>query len=81
MTTEEFMDAIRDDHRLEDRHRRALGPFLESCDMVKFARYAPQHAECEAAMGAARQFVEETAGSAATETPATDSAIERGAAA
>jgi hypothetical protein len=45
----------------------SLGPFLESCDLVKFARYVPGQAEVEAAFSHAREFVIDTADYGETE--------------
>ena len=61
MTTEEFVVYMRSDRTLEEEHRRSLGPFLESCDLVKFARYVPGRAEVEGVFGRARSFVIDTA--------------------
>jgi len=61
MTTEEFVDYMRSDRTLEERHRRSLGPFLESCDLVKFARHVPGRGDIDNAFGHARSFVIDTA--------------------
>ena len=61
MTTEEFVDYMRSDRALEERHRRSLGPFLESCDLVKFARHVPGRGDIDNAFGHARSFVIDTA--------------------
>jgi hypothetical protein len=61
MTTEEFVIFCRSDRTLDEEHRVALGPFLESCDLVKFAKYIPGQAEVEGAFDHARNFVIETA--------------------
>ncbi|UCG34304.1 MAG: hypothetical protein JSU68_06630 [Phycisphaerales bacterium] len=67
MTTEEFVDFMRSDHTLSAEHRASLGPFLESCDLVKFARYIPGQAEVEAAFSHAHDFVIDTADYGETE--------------
>ncbi len=60
MTTEEFLDSMRDAPRLSIEHKRLLREFLASCDLVKFANYAPKHDEAEAVIVAAKNFVAET---------------------
>ena len=60
MTTEEFLDSLRDSEALTGSHKSLLRGFLNACDLVKFAKYAPTHGEAEAVYTTARNFVEET---------------------
>lgn len=61
MTTDEFTEVLRNDRVLEEPHRRLLGPFLEACDLVKFARHVPGREEADGAFESARSFVIESA--------------------
>lgn len=60
MTTEEFLRGTSADSGLSAGHRKLLEDFLHACDLVKFARYAPQHPEIQEVYDAAVRFVEET---------------------
>lgn len=60
MTTEEFLDSLRDSQSLSMPHKELLRGFMNACDLVKFAKYAPTHDEAEAVYTTARNFVEET---------------------
>lgn len=60
-TTDEFLREAQDHRALGDDHKRSLADFLRAADMVKFARYEPPRADSEAALGAAAEFVEQTA--------------------
>jgi hypothetical protein len=57
-TTEEFLRLMQADRAtpLAD-HRDLLRDFLQSCDLVKFARYQPRLAELEHVQQRARDFV------------------------
>jgi hypothetical protein len=72
MTTEEFVEYMRADRVLSEEHRLSLGPFLEACDLVKFARHVPGQADVENAFSHARSFVIDTAdyGASGAESPA-----------
>jgi len=59
-TTEEFLHEAAGSGRLAMAHQRVLGDMLEACDLVKFARARPGHAEMRAALDAALRFVDET---------------------
>jgi hypothetical protein len=59
-TTEEFLHELQDTDRLALEQKASLGGFLESCDLVKFARYEPAEAELRGLHAAALQLVEET---------------------
>ncbi|MGE5279583.1 MAG: hypothetical protein ACM3L6_02420, partial [Deltaproteobacteria bacterium] len=60
MTTEEFLEHMRDAAALTPAHKGLLKDFLTHCDLVKFARYAPGTAETDAAVASARRLIEET---------------------
>jgi hypothetical protein len=61
MTTEEFMESLRESSRLGDAQRRALAPFLEACDLVKYARHEPTADEIEDVDRTAEAFVRQSA--------------------
>ena len=55
-TTEEFLAEA----ALPEQHMKVLRPFLQECDLVKFARFLPGEADRQRALAAAEKFVEET---------------------
>jgi hypothetical protein len=60
-TTEEFLRQMETDRNTPlAEHRDLLRTFLQSCDMVKFARYQPTLAELEQVQGRATSFVTAT---------------------
>jgi hypothetical protein len=60
-TTQEFMTRVQLNSRLPAEYRPLLGDFLQACDLVKFARHAPQRDEIEATLSTARDFVARSA--------------------
>ena len=60
MTTEEFLNSLRDSDGLTPEQKELLKSFLNACDLVKFAKYLPPSSEVEAVFTAAKKFVEET---------------------
>ncbi len=60
MTTEEFLEYLRDAATLAPVHKELLRDFLTHCDLVKFARYEPGSPEIDAALASARRLIEET---------------------
>ena len=57
-TTEEFLRQMEVDRATPlAEHRNLLREFLQSCDLVKFARYQPRLAELEHVQQRARDFV------------------------
>ena len=44
-TTEEFLIELQHSALLSEAQKTSLGDFLQSCDMVKFARYEPRESE------------------------------------
>jgi hypothetical protein len=67
-TTEEFLVAVQDSALLSPAQKDSLKDFLESCDMVKFARYEPRESELrklhEYALNLVRQTEPDTPGDA-----------------
>jgi len=59
-TTEEFLRELKATDRLFPDQKESLGNFLESCDLVKFAKYEPGEAELLGLHGSALRLVEET---------------------
>jgi len=59
-TTEEFLRELNATDLLVDEQKESLGQFLESCDLVKFAKYEPGENELRGLHDAAVRLVEET---------------------
>jgi hypothetical protein len=59
-TTEEFLYELQRTDRLTRDQKESLGEFLESCDLVKFARYEPGEPELRDLHTSAVRLVEET---------------------
>jgi hypothetical protein len=59
-TTEEFLRELQTTNLLTAEQKESLGKFLESCDLVKFAKYEPRENELRELHGAALRLVEET---------------------
>lgn len=59
-TTEEFLRELKATDRLLPDQKESLGKFLESCDLVKFAKYEPEEGELRELHGSAVRLVEET---------------------
>lgn len=59
-TTEEFLIELRSSSLLNDPQKNRLETFLESCDLVKFARYEPRESELRELHEAALALVNET---------------------
>jgi hypothetical protein len=68
-TTEEFLLELQGSSTLDGRQKGSLGEFLERCDLVKFARYAPSRLELEDLLGSANRLVDETAPPEVTAAP------------
>ncbi len=60
MTTEEFLASLKDSIILSYEQKGLLKEFMEACDLVKFAKYAPAKKEIEGVLVTARNFIEET---------------------
>jgi hypothetical protein len=59
-TTEEFLRELGGTDLLTGEQKESLGGFLESCDLVKFAKYEPREQELRELHGSAVKLVEET---------------------
>ena len=59
-TTEEFLRELQVTDLLSPEQKESLGKFLESCDLVKFAKYEPGEPELRELHGSAVRLVEET---------------------
>jgi hypothetical protein len=59
-TTEEFLLDLQRTDLLTRDQKESLSGFLESCDLVKFAKYEPGEAELRGLHGSAVRLVEET---------------------
>jgi hypothetical protein len=59
-TTEEFLRELSTTDLLLPEQKASLGNFLESCDLVKFAKYEPGEPELRELHGSAVRLVEET---------------------
>jgi len=59
-TTEEFLRELSGTDLLAKEQKDSLGGFLESCDLVKFAKYEPREMELRELHGSAVKLVEET---------------------
>ena len=60
MTTQEFLEYLKNSEDLTPEHKGFLKDFLNSCDMVKFAKYGPSLAETEESFRFALKLIEET---------------------
>jgi len=60
MTTEEFLYYLGVSGHLNDTQKSSLKDFLNSCDMVKFAKYAPTIKEALNNFGCAQKLIDET---------------------
>src|SRR5471032_2756008 len=59
-TTEEFLRELGGTDLLAGEQKESLGGFLESCDLVKFAKYEPGEPELRGLHHSAVKLVEET---------------------
>ena len=59
-TTEEFLHELRGTNLLLPDQKESLGAFLQSCDLVKFAKYEPGEPELRGMQESALRLVEET---------------------
>jgi hypothetical protein len=59
-TTEEFLRELNATDLLSPEQKESLGKFLESCDLVKFAKYEPAETELRGLHDSAVKLIEET---------------------
>lgn len=62
MTSEEFLNSLRDSTALTPQHKELLKGFMNACDLVKFAKYTPSGTETEELYLTAKNFIDETRG-------------------
>ena len=60
MTTEEFLRELKGSACLGERQKEFLRNFLNSCDMIKFARHSSSGSEMEKVLTAAVSLIDET---------------------
>jgi len=60
MTTEEFLWSLERSHHLTADQNDTLKQFLDSCDIVKFAKFVPRMEEGKESFQLAKKLVEET---------------------
>ncbi|MFC1480537.1 hypothetical protein ACFL5Y_03735 [Candidatus Omnitrophota bacterium] len=60
MTTEEFMERVKNSSEMLKKHKELLGDFLSHCDMVKFAKYGPTSLEMLDSFQSAERLVDQT---------------------
>lgn len=57
MTTQEFLGYLKNSGHLSSEHTELLKEFLNSCDMVKFAKYGPNIKETEDSFDVAKKLI------------------------
>jgi len=60
MTTEEFLWSLENSNDLKSSQKSTLKKFLNSCDIVKFAKYVPEIKERQESFQLARDLIDET---------------------
>ncbi|OQX53593.1 MAG: hypothetical protein B5M48_03180 [Candidatus Omnitrophica bacterium 4484_213] len=60
MTTEEFLNSVKDNKALSYEHKSLLRDFLSHCDLVKFARYKPPEKEVGLSFESAKKLIDQT---------------------
>ncbi len=60
MTTEEFLEAMRDFVLFSGKQKNTIKEFLSHCDMVKFALYSPSKKEINDVFSIATRLIDET---------------------
>ena len=59
MTTQEFLTSL-GSSKLSTAYKDLLKIFMEACDLVKFAKYAPARTDIASVLDTASKFIEET---------------------
>ena len=62
MTTEEFLDSLKNSSVLNESQKGLLKEFLYACDMVKFAKHESDAMEAQKSFDLAKQLVDQTRG-------------------
>jgi len=73
-TTEEFLESLGSSDALADTHKTLLHEFLETSDIVKYARHIPTRSEVEDCFKAAHRLIDETTQAKATEEASAENA-------
>lgn len=60
MTTEEFLWSLENSGELNSSQKATLKEFMNSCDMVKFAKYAPEVNHAQDSFQFAKRLIDET---------------------
>jgi hypothetical protein len=60
MTTEEFLEFVKNSPLIQTKHKEILKSFLRLSDMVKFAKYGPSANEAGQSFELVKRFVDET---------------------
>jgi hypothetical protein len=60
MTTEEFLNSVKDNKALILEHKTLLREFLSHCDLVKFAKYEPAEKEADLSFESAKKLIDQT---------------------
>lgn len=60
MTTEEFLNSVKDNKALMLEHKSLLRDFLFACDLVKFAKYEPAEKEADSSFESAKRLIDQT---------------------
>jgi len=60
MTTEEFLNSVKDNKMLSYEHKSLLRDFLSHCDLVKFAKYEPPEKEAGLSFESAKRLIDQT---------------------
>jgi len=68
-TTEEFLEELTRESRFHEETKALLARFLEHCDLVKFAKYAPEDREIRETVQIVRDFLERSSASAPSTEP------------
>jgi hypothetical protein len=76
-TTEEFLRELGGTDLLQPEQKESLGGFLQSCDLVKFAKYEPGESELRGLHSSALRLVEETEPQPMTAAPAEEPIVNR----
>ena len=76
-TTEEFLRELGSTDLLQPEQKVSLGGFLQSCDLVKFAKYEPGESELRGLHFSAVKLVEETEPQPMAAAPAEEPVVNR----
>lgn len=71
MTTEEFLNSVKDNKALMLEHKSLLRDFLFASDLVKFAKYEPAEKEANQSFESAKKLIDQTKPVAGDQLPVT----------